>query len=115
MRVVVAGADVAVAADAVGLLADDEEHLGVRLQADEAVHHVHARFFEHAGPFDVGLFVEARLQLDERDDLLALLGGLDQRAHDRALGPGGAVDRLLDREHVRVGGRLLDELLDRRR
>ena len=33
--------------------------------------------------------------------LLALLGGLDQRAHDRALGAGGAVDGLLDREHAR--------------
>ena len=30
-------------------------------------------------------------------------------------GAGGAVDRLLDREHVRVGGGLLDERLDRRR
>ena len=82
LRVVVAGADVAVAADAVGLLAHDEQHLGVGLQADEAVHDVHARLLEHAGPLDVRLLVEARLQLDERDDLLALLGGLDQRAHD---------------------------------
>ena len=76
LRVVVAGADVAVAADAVGLLAHDEQDLGVGLQPDEAVHHVHARFFEHAGPVDVGLLVEARLELDERDHLLARLGGL---------------------------------------
>ena len=65
----------AVAPDAVGLLAHDEQDLGVGLQPDEAVHDVHARLFEHAGPFDVGLLVEARLELDERDDLLALLGG----------------------------------------
>ncbi len=115
MRVVVAGADVAVAADAVGLLAHDEQDLGVRLQPDEAVHDVHARLFEDAGPVDVRLLVEARLELDERDHLLALLGGLDQRRDERALGAGGAVERLLDREHVRVAGGLLDELLDRRR
>ena len=115
LRVVVAGADVAVAPDAVGFLAHDEQHLGVGLQPDEAVDHVHARLFEDAGPFDVGLFVEARLELDERDDLLALLRGLHQRAHDRALLARGAVDGLLDREHVRIVGRLLDELLDRRR
>ena len=48
-RVVVAGADVAVAADAVVLLAHDEQHLGVGLQPDEPVHDVHARFFER-GP-----------------------------------------------------------------
>ena len=82
---------------------------------DEAVHDVHARLFEHAGTVDVGLLVEAGLELDERDDLLALLGRLDERADDRALGAGGAVDGLLDREHVRVAGGLLDELLDRRR
>ena len=38
---------------------------------DEAVHDVHARLFEHAGPFDVRLLVEAGLELDERHDLLA--------------------------------------------
>ena len=36
---------------------------------------------------DVGLLVEARLQLDERDDLLARLGGPDERPDDRAVRP----------------------------
>ena len=61
LRVVVAGTEVAVAADAVGLLADDEQHLGVGLQPDEPVDDVHAGFLEHVGTFDVGLLVEARL------------------------------------------------------
>ena len=73
LRVVVAGADVAVAADAVGLLTHDQQDLGVRLQTDQAVHDVRARLLQHAGPFDVGLLVEAGFQLDERNDLLCLL------------------------------------------
>ena len=36
--------------------------------------------------------------------------GVDQRVDDRRV-TAGAVERLLDREHVRVGGRLLDECL----
>jgi hypothetical protein len=50
----------------------------VRLQPDESVDDVGARLLEHAGPLDVGLLVEARLQLDERDDLLSGFGGLDE-------------------------------------
>ena len=86
-RVVVAGADVAVAPDPGAFLAHDEQDLGVGLQPDEAVHDVDAGLFELAGPFDVGLLVEAGLELDERDDLLARLRGPDQRLDDRALRP----------------------------
>ena len=85
LRVVVAGADVAVAADAVVLLTHDEEDLGVGLQPDEAVHHVDARFFQHPRPFDVGLLVEARLELHERDDLLALARRADECSRTMAL------------------------------
>ena len=73
LAVVVAGSDVAVAPDAVGFLANDEQHLGVGLQPDQPVHHVHARLFEHAGTFDVRLLVEPRRELDEGDHLHALL------------------------------------------
>ena len=85
----------------------------MRLEADEAVDHVHARLLQCARPLDVGLFVEARLDLDERDDLLAGLGGVDERVDDRGVA-GRAVQRLLDRQHVRVGGGLLDEALHAR-
>ena len=56
--------------------------LRVRLQPDDAVDDVDAGFLEHAGPGDVRLLVEARLQLDQRHGLLAGLGGAHQRAHD---------------------------------
>ena len=78
--VVVAGAQVGVAADAVGVLADDQRGLGVRLEPDDAVDDVDAGLFQGVGQLDVALFVEPRLELDEADDLLAGLGGADQRA-----------------------------------
>ena len=73
-----------------------------------------ARPLQRTGPLDVGLLVEARLDLDERHDLLAGLGRVDQRVHDRRV-TRRAVERLLDRQDVRVGSGLLDEALDGRR
>jgi hypothetical protein len=112
LGVVVAGADVAVAADAVVLAPHHEHHLAVRLQADEPVDDVAARGLERARPFDVRLLVEARLDLDERHHLLAVLRSLDQRAEHAVVAHGGAVERVLDREHVGVARRLLEERLD---
>ncbi len=99
--VVVAGADVAVAADAVALLAHDQGRLGMGLQPDQPVHHVHARFFERPGPPDVGRLVTPGLQLDQRRHLLALLGRPDQSLDDGAVAR-RAVQRLLDGQHLRV-------------
>ena len=115
LGVVVAGADVAVAADAVGLLAHDEQDLGVGLQADEAVHDVRAGLLQHPGPLDVGLLLEARLELDERHHLLARFGRLHERRDDAGLVAAGPVERLLDREHVRIARGLRDEGFDRGR
>ena len=83
--VVVAGPDVDVAAQAGALAPDDETDLRVGLQADEAVDDVGARLLELAGPDDVRLLVEAGLDLDEDDHLLAALGGPDQVADDRRI------------------------------
>ena len=71
--------------------------------------------FQLVGPFEVDLLVEAGLELDERDHLLAGLGRADERGDDAALLAAGAVQRLLDREHVRIACRLVDELGDARR
>ena len=111
LRVIVAGADVHVAADAVGLRAHHERDLAVRLEADHAVHDVHARLLEHLRELDVGLFVEARGKLDKRHHLLAGGGGLDQVAHQRVLDARRAVERVLDREHRGVVGGLGEERL----
>ena len=109
VRVVVAGRQVDVALDAVALAAHDQRDLAVGLEADEAVDDVHAGVLQRARPLDVGGLVEAGLELDDRRDLLAVLGGADQRADDRRVGA-GAVERLLDGEHVGIVGRLGDEL-----
>ena len=102
-RVVVAGADVDVAAQAARLAPDDERHLRVDLHVGEAVHDVDARLLQLARPFDVAPLVEARLQLDEADRLLPVLGAVDQRRDERAV-VGRAVHRSLHRDHVGVVG-----------
>ena len=104
-----------VAADGGALLAHDEGDLRVRLEPDDAVGDVDARLLECARPDDVRLLVEARLELDERDDLLPGLRGVEQSPDDGAPGAGRPVEGDLDGEHVGVVGRLLDEGLDRRR
>ena len=83
LRVVVAGPDVDVAAQAAALAADDQRRLRVRLEPDEAVHDVRAGLLQLARPDDVRLLVEAGLDLDEDHDLLALFGRADEVAHDR--------------------------------
>src|SRR5699024_3446680 len=61
LRVVVAGADVAVAAQTVRFLAHHQGELAVRLQPDDAVDHVHPGALQLARPGDVRLLVEAAL------------------------------------------------------
>ena len=112
--VVVAGADVDVVAHAVALAAHDQHALGVRLQRRVAVDDVHAGLLQRLRPVDVRALVEARLQLDQADRLLAALGRADQRRHERRV-VARAVHGLLDREHLRVVDGLLDEALDRGR
>ena len=82
-RVVVAGAEVAVAANATGLAPDDQHQLGVRLVADHAVHDVRAGFLQAVRQLDVRFFVEARAQLDDDRHVLARMRGGDQRVDDR--------------------------------
>ena len=110
--VVVARRHVAVPVDPVGLLAGHERHLGVGLQPLQPVDHLDPRGLQGPGPADVGPLVERRLQLHHHRHLLARLGGPDERRDDRALAR-GPVERLLDRQHLRVRRRLVDEGLDR--
>ena len=110
-RVVVAGADVAVATQPVVVGAHHQHALGVGLQADEAVHDVHAGTLERLGPCDVGGLVEASLELDQHGNLHAALGGADEAARDGTVAA-GAVQRHLDALHPRVVCGLGDERLD---
>ena len=111
LRVVVAGADVGIATQTVRLVADHQGQLAVRLQPDDAVDDVAAVLLQPARPGDVGLLVEAGLDLDQDEHLLAGLGRVDQGVDDRGVA-GRAVERLLDGQHLRVVGGLLEEALD---
>jgi hypothetical protein len=53
----------------------------VGLQAHDAVHHLRAHGLQALGPVDVGLFVEAGLQLHHHQHFLAAARGLDQQVH----------------------------------
>ena len=74
-RMIIAGADMDVGGKLAALAADDERKLGVGLQLDEAVNDLHAGALEVARPPDIGLLVEARLELDDGGDRLAGIGG----------------------------------------
>ena len=72
---------------------------------------VDAGALECTRPANVPLLVKACGHLDERHCLLALLGGHGERRNDRSIAT-GAIDRVLDREHIRISNRLLYEALD---
>ena len=113
LLVVVAGAEVHVAPNAVFFLPHDHQRLGVHFLAGESVDDVRARALQAPRPFDVVLFVEARFELDDDGNLFFVLRRFEQRAHDRRVLARGAVERRLDREHLLVFGGLLQELHDR--
>ena len=108
-RMVIAGAEVAIGAVAAFLAAHHHRHLGVGLPLDEAVDDLDAGALERARPHQILLLVEAGLQFDHRGHRFAGLGGGDQRIDHRGL-LAGAVERLLDRDDVRVLGRLAEDL-----
>ena len=110
-RMIIAGADMAIGDQRIALAAHHHRQLGVGLQFDEAEHDLRAGAFEIARPADIGLFVEARLEFDQRRHRFARLGRLDQRMHDRTVGR-GAIERLLDRDDGGIARRLREELDD---
>ena len=107
-RVVVAGAEVGVGDELARLAPHHGRDLGVGLPVDEAVDHLRAGALQAARLADVGGLVEAGLELDERGHRLARLRRLAERGDDRAVAR-GAVERLLDRQHVGVERGLVQE------
>jgi hypothetical protein len=112
--VVVAGPEVDVPAQQPALAAHDQRHLRVDLHVRESVDDVDACTFERSRPFDVPMLIEAGLQLDQADALLAGLGALDQR-RDKWGVVARAIYGRLDRGDVRVVGRSTHDRLEARR
>ena len=111
--VVVAGAQVHVAPQLAAFAAHDQQHLGMGLVAHHTVDHLCAGLLQAVGHAQVGVLVEARAQLHHHGDVLAVARGLHQRVDDgRVLA--GAVQGLLDRQHLRIDRGLLDQFVHRR-
>ena len=62
-RMVIAGAEMDVLPQPIGIAPNDEERFAMRFQSDHAVNDVRARFLEPARPLNVGRFVEPRAQV----------------------------------------------------
>ena len=82
-RVVIPRPQVHVAAQPARFATHHERDLGVGLVPDEPVDDVDAGLLQRARPDYVRFLVHARLELDQRGDLLAVLRGPLQRAHHR--------------------------------
>ena len=84
----------------------------MRLQPHQSIDDLRADRLQALGHIDVGLLVEARLQLHDDRDFLAQLRRLLQQIDQHRPGA-GAVQRHPDRDHLRVGHRLPEEIDDR--
>ena len=80
---IVAGRKMRVAAQRALLAPHDQQHLRVRLVADDAVDDLHAGFLQPVREAKVRFLVEARAQLDDDRDVLALARRFDQLIDER--------------------------------
>src|SRR5437868_8191623 len=81
--VIVAGAEMDILPEAIGIASYHEQRFAVRFQSDHAIDNVRACFFQLTSPANIGSFIKARAQFDQSGDLLAVVG-LDQRQIGRA-------------------------------
>src|SRR6516162_10383313 len=98
---VISGSQMDIRAQLAGFTSDDERDLGVRLELQKTVHHLYTGALQIACPADIGLLVEARLELDQRGYGLPGLGGFGKLAHDRAVLT-GTIEGLFDRHNRRI-------------
>lgn len=108
-RVIISSTVVDVWTETAAFLTDDKRHLRVGFQFDEAVNDLHAGALQVPGPSNVALFVEAGLELDERGDGFSRFRCCNQCFDNRRI-LACPVQRLLDRDDIRIGCRLPDKL-----
>ena len=107
--IIISGTQMHITTDSVFLTPHDQRNLAVCLEAMQSIDHMAACLFEHLRPVDIIFLVKARLQLDEHRNLLAVLRRLRECCDNRRIAA-DPVQRLLDREHIRIRRRLLYEL-----
>ena len=78
-------------------------------QFHEPIHRLHAGGFQFACERDVAFFIKTRLQLNNAGDAFAGLGGFNKRLGNRAVAR-STIQRLLDRDHIRITRGLPQEL-----
>ena len=110
---VVAGADVGIAAQTARFLPHNQRSLGVRLEPRYAESDVGADALQFGRPVQVALFVEAGLDLHHAGDLLAMLCGPDQRFDKRRI-VANPVSGHLDGDGLRIIGSSTDEVFHAR-
>ncbi len=91
----------AIPADGVAFTPHHQNHLGVHLEAQQAVDHVNAFALHGSRPFDVAFLIEARLQFHDHRHLLAVLYGFKQRL-DNGRVAAQPIQRHLDGQDVRI-------------
>ena len=111
LHMVVAGADVHIAAQTACFLAYHQRGLAVGLKTADAEGDVRADAFQFGRPVQIALLVEARLDFHDAGDLLAPFGGPDQRFDERRV-VADAVSGHLDGNGLRIIGCRADEVLD---
>src|SRR5216684_5027981 len=82
---IVAGADMSVAAQAVVVLPHDLDDLAVSLEPDHAVHNVDSELLEPGCEVNIGFLVEPRLELDHDGHLLSVARRVAQVADDASV------------------------------
>ena len=107
--VVVAGAEMDIASEAVFVAANDEGDLAMDLVVDDPVDDMDAGFFEAASPGDIICFVEAGFEFDDGGDLFAIADGIHERADDSGVAA-SAVEGLFDGEDLRISGGLFEKI-----
>src|SRR6476646_12042971 len=106
--VIISGAEMDILPEAIGIASYHEQRFAVRFQPHHAIDDVGPGFLELPGPANIGSLVEAGAQFHQSGDLLAVVGGLDQRL-DYGRTTAGAIERNLAREPLRVGCGTLDK------
>src|SRR6266851_8840827 len=111
---IIAGADMSIAAQAVVVLPHDLDDLAVSLEPDDAVYNVDSELLEPGREVNIGFLVEPRLELDHDGDLLSVASRVAQIADDASVRR-GAVDRHFNCAHFGVRARLSQKAFDRGR
>ena len=109
---IVAGADMGVAFQAIVVASDHEDNLGVGFEADHAVSYVDSSLFKGLGPFDVGRLIETGHQLYDNGNLFAVVSRIYQILDDAGVGT-GAVEGHFDYQHLGVGACLFQKTFHR--